>query len=156
MSSLRAADAPRRSLFAFHLELSRIPRRKPSSFVLRGAIGVLSSSTMPRGSNKRTELISCRTGFPHLQLAHAVCAFVVRDCRGLCDGLQHRRTHVAPPGDKSREAPCMPADDEEMNPIRRFHNRNAAIRIALVPFRKIAIVDLAVAMAARDRVKVVA
>src|ERR1700735_351136 len=111
---------------------------------------------MPRGSNKRTELISYRTGAPSLQLAHAVSAFVVRDCCGFCDGLQHRRTHVAPPRDKGREAPCIPADDEEMNPIRRFHNRNAAIRIALVPFREIPIVDLAVAVVTRDRAKAVA
>ena len=93
---------------------------------------------------------------PHLQLSHAVSAFVVSDHSCLGDGPEYRRIHVAPSGDKSREAPCIPADDEEMNPIRRVHNRNAAIRIALVPFRKIPILDLAVAVAPRDRVKAVA
>src|SRR6516162_1022676 len=58
MFALSAADAPRRSLFAFHFELSRMPRRKPSSFILRGAFGVTVWSTVPRGSNTCTELLS--------------------------------------------------------------------------------------------------
>ena len=64
MFALSAADAPRRSLFAFHFELSRTPRRKPSSFILRGAHGMTVWSTIPRGSNTCTLLLSWCIGRP--------------------------------------------------------------------------------------------
>src|SRR5262245_12265948 len=50
----------------------------------------------------------------------------------------------------------MPAYDEEMNPVRRFHDRNAAVRVTLVPLRKIAIVDLTVTVTACDRIEAIA
>ena len=48
------------------------------------------------------------------------------------------------PGINAEKRPACAADDEQMNPVRRFHDWDATVRLALVPFRKIAIVDLAV------------
>src|SRR4029450_838132 len=101
MLSASAAHATRSSLFAFHFELSRMPRRKPSSPNLRGARGVVVRSTMPRGSNTRTGLLSwCITEFLLSELAHAVGASVAGYRQGLGDGSQHRRAHVPPSGDE--------------------------------------------------------
>src|SRR5262249_20917486 len=43
-----------------------------------------------------------------------------------------------------------------MNSIRSFHNRDATVRLALIPFLQVTIVHLAVAVTARDRLKSVA
>src|ERR1700684_1288637 len=53
-----AAEDALRTLLAFHFELSRIARRRPSRLFGRAAIGVLADSTTPRGSNTVTEFAS--------------------------------------------------------------------------------------------------
>ena len=52
------------------------------------------------------------------------------------------------PGINAEKRPASPANDEQMYPVRRLHNWNPTIRLALVPFWKIAIVDLAITVTA--------
>src|SRR5262245_47577182 len=142
MFSASAATAPRRSLFAFHFELSRTPRRKPSSFVLRGARGVMARSTMPHGSNR----MSLRITGSRLELAPAVRASVAGYHRDPDNGSQDGCAHVSPSRDKCRKAARVATNDKQMNSVLRLHNWNPTVRLALVPFWKIAIVDLAITM----------
>src|SRR3974390_1118872 len=101
MFALSAADAPRRSLFAFHFELSRTPRRKPSSLVLRGAQGLMARFTMPRGSNKKAGLLSSRIDcFLALELAHALGTLLIGHYRRSGNRSQHWRAHMPPSGNK--------------------------------------------------------
>src|SRR5262245_28225185 len=64
------------------------------------------------------------------------------------DGSEHRRTHVAPSGNEGGKTSSVSTNDKEMDPVRALDHRNAAVRVALVPLREIAIVDLAVAVIA--------
>src|SRR5262249_4391611 len=154
--SSAAVDA-RRILFAFHFELSRIARRSPSRLFGRGAIGVFADSTMPRGSKTSTEFesITFINIFCFLRSssksARAVGASIVHRTCGRIDRLEHRRAHVAPAGNESREAPGMSAHDKEVDVVGRGYDRNPRVRIALHPLRQGAVGDFAVAMVSGDQ-----
>src|SRR6202011_5984655 len=63
------------------------------------------------------------------------------------DIAQYRRGHMTPAGDEGGETAGPAADDKEVDVVGARHDRNARPRLALVPFRQVAIVDLAVAFA---------
>src|SRR3954469_12620664 len=118
-----AAWAPRSSLLAFHLLLSRMPSRSPSNAAGRGAMGVSALSTRPRGS--KTKRLSASSvvsmAFPSDGTNAAGAVRPVR-CRGLADRLHHRRVHVPPTRDEGGEPPGMAADHEQVNVVRARHD----------------------------------
>src|SRR5215470_1898113 len=107
MFALSAADAPRRSLFAFHFELSRMPRRKPSSLVLRGAHGLMARFTMPRGSNKKGGLFSWGIALHqslHMPSSHCSLDIIEGPVIGRSTGVL-----ICPhPGIKAEKRPACP------------------------------------------------
>ena len=51
---------------------------------------------------------------------------------------------------KAENRPACAADDEQVDVVRARHDGNAAVRVALVPFRQVAVVDPAVAVVPGD------
>src|SRR5688500_239902 len=108
-----------------------MPRRMPCSWRSRGASGFSCADTLPRGSYTvlRMHASSWKTG--------AVDASR-RAGASFSDLTQDRRGHVAPPRDEGREASRLAADHEEVDVLRARHDRDARLRVALVPDRQVA------------------
>src|SRR3984957_8104492 len=159
--SSAAVDALR-TLLAFHFELSRIARRRPSRLFGRAAIGVFADSTTPRGSNTVTEFASVTfinmsvSSCFSLERASAVGTSVVGRTGSGIDRLEHRRAHVTPTGNEGRETSGVSAHDEQVDVVGGGHDRDAGVGIALQPLRKVAVIDLAVAVVAGDQAERVA
>src|SRR5919197_208256 len=136
---------PRRSLFAFHLVLSRTPSRSPTKEALRGASGVGSTSTTPRGSNtlcRPPRSCSLNARPPPLDGARAVRAQRAARRVPSVERSQHGRAHVAPARDEGREAAGVPARDEEVDVVGARDDGDAGIEVAPVPDRQGAVVHL--------------
>src|SRR5262249_44464530 len=135
-------------------ELSRMASRRPSSEVGRLAIGIFVETTEPRGSNTSAEFasvtfINMAASPDNLKRACAVGAAVVGGSHWV-DRLEHRRAHVAPAGNEGGEASGASAHHEQMDVVGRGHDRDPRVRIALEPFRQVPVIDLAIAVIARD------
>src|SRR5216683_4023878 len=88
-------------------------------------------------------------GSGSLEVAGSVDADRRRAGADLIDGFdaaQHRGGHVAPAGDEGGKPAGLAADHEEVDVVGARHDRNPRPRLALVPFRQVAIVDLSVAL----------
>src|SRR5690349_5863792 len=66
------------------------------------------------------------------------------------DAAQYRRRHVAPAGDERGKPAGLAADHKEVDVVGARHDRDPRVGLALVPFRQIAVVDLAVALFEAD------